>query len=182
MRALGVGRGDVVALYLPNLPETYIAFFAVLKIGAILMPLFSGFGPVPLATRLRDGDAKVVLTADGTWRRGSPAPMKAVLDEALADVPGVQHVVVLRRIGAALDTPMRTGRDHDWHALIGADARATSRPSRCRPRPPRSCSTRRARPAGRRAASGPTSASSARWSTRDMHLCGDFKPTIATSS
>ena len=66
LRSLGVGRGDVVALYLPNLPETYIAFFAVLKIGAILMPLFSGFGPVPLATRLRDGDAKVVLTADGT--------------------------------------------------------------------------------------------------------------------
>ena len=52
LRALGVGRGDVVALYMPNLPETYIAFFAVLKIGAILMPLFSGFGPVPLATRL----------------------------------------------------------------------------------------------------------------------------------
>ena len=163
LRSLGVGRGDVVALYLPNLPETYIAFFAVLKIGAILMPLFSGFGPVPLATRLLDGDARVVLTADGTWRRGQPAPMKAVLDEALVDVPGVRAVVVLRRIGAALDTPMQTGRDHDWRALTAAMPTGLD----TEPMPAeaaRSCSTPRGRPAGRRAACGRTSASSARWS------------------
>ena len=66
LRALGVGRGDVVALWMPSLPETYIAFFAALKIGATLMPLFSGYGPAPLATRMRDGAAKVVLTADGS--------------------------------------------------------------------------------------------------------------------
>ena len=124
LHGLGVGRGDVVALYLPNLPETYVAFFAVLKIGAILMPLFSGFGPVPLATRLRDGDARVVLTADGTWRRGQPVPMKAVLDEALAEAPDVRAVVVLRRLGAALETPMQAGRD-PW-GVIRDPAKAKS--------------------------------------------------------
>ena len=176
LRSLGVGRGDVVALYLPNLPETYIAFFAVLKIGAILMPLFSGFGPVPLATRLRDGDAKVVLTADATWRRGQAAPMKAVLDEALIDTPGVRHVVVLRRIGAALDTPMQPGRDHDWQALIApmADALETE-----------------PMPAEAAAILLYTSGTTGRpkgcvWThigfigsmvTRDVHLCGDFKST-----
>ena len=176
LRSLGVGRGDVVALYLPNLPETYIAFFAVLKIGAILMPLFSGFGPVPLATRLLDGDARVVLTADGTWRRGQPAPMKAVLDEALVDVPGVRAVVVLRRIGAALDTPMQTGRDHDWRALTAA------MPTGLDTEP---------MPAEAAAILLYTSGTTGRpkgcvWThigflgsmvTRDVHLCGDFKST-----
>ena len=182
LRGLGVGRGDVVALYLPNLPETYIAFFAVLKIGAILMPLFSGFGPVPMATRLSDGDAKVVMTADGTWRRGQAAPMKAVLDEALVESPGVRHVVVLRRIGAALDTPMQAGRDHDWQTLIAPMPDRRSRPSRCRPKPPRSCSTPRGRPGGRRAACGPISASSARWSRATSTSAATSSRPTATSS
>jgi len=63
---LGIGRGDVVAIYMPNLPETFIAFFAILKLGAIVMPLFSGFGPAPLQTRLNHGEAKAVITASGT--------------------------------------------------------------------------------------------------------------------
>jgi acetyl-CoA synthetase len=176
LRALGVGRGDVVALYLPNLPETYVAFFAVLKIGAILMPLFSGFGPVPLATRLRDGDARVVLTADGTWRRGQPVPMKAVLDEALAEAPDVRAVVVLRRLGAALETPMQAGRDHDWHALT------EPMPTTLETEP---------MPAEAAAILLYTSGTTGRpkgcvWThigfigsmvTRDVHLCGDFKST-----
>ncbi|HEX7437217.1 MAG TPA: AMP-binding protein, partial [Caldimonas sp.] len=176
LRSLGVGRGDVVGLYMPSLPETYVAFFAVLKIGAILMPLFSGFGPVPLATRLRDGEARVVLTADGTWRRGSPAAMKPVLDEALAEVTGVRHVVVLRRMGAALETPMRAGRDHDWHALTA------SMPAEIPTEP---------MPAEAAAILLYTSGTTGKpkgcvWThvsflgsmvTRDVHLCGDFKPT-----
>ena len=87
LQSLGIGQGDRVGLYLPNLPETFVAFFAVLKIGAVLMPLFSGFGPQPIVARLNDGEAKAVLTVDGTWRRGTPGVMKSVLDEALAEVP-----------------------------------------------------------------------------------------------
>lgn len=118
LHGLGIGRGDVVGLFMPNLPETFVAFFAVLKLGAVLMPLFSGFGPQPLVTRLRDGPAKAVITADGTWRRGQPVAMKAVLDEALAELPEVQHVVVLRRLGDRVATPMQPGRDHDWARLV----------------------------------------------------------------
>jgi acetyl-CoA synthetase len=118
LKALGVGRGDVVALYMPNLPETFAAFFAIQKIGAIVMPLFSGFGPVPLVTRLNDGEAKVVITADGTWRRGSPGAMKPVLDEALKEVASVRHVVVVRRMGDKLPVAMQAGRDQWWHDLV----------------------------------------------------------------
>jgi len=118
LQSLGVQRGDRVGLYMPNLPETFIAFFAALKIGAVLMPLFSGFGPQPIVSRLNDGQAKVVLTVDGTWRRGTPGQMKSVLDEALADVPSVQHVLVLRHMGDAIACPMTPGRDHDWASLV----------------------------------------------------------------
>jgi acetyl-CoA synthetase len=122
LEALGITRGDRVGLYMPNVPETFIAFFAVLKIGAVLMPLFSGFGPQPLVARLNDGEAKAVLTVDGAWRRGSGGAMKSVLDEALHEVPSVKHVLVLRHIGAALDCPMQAGRDHDWAALTAGQS------------------------------------------------------------
>ena len=118
LRDLGVGKGDVVALYLPNLPETFIAFFAVLKLGAILMPLFSGFGPAPMQTRLNHGGAKAVITASGTWRRGAAAPLKSVLDVALESSPTVQHVIVVDREGLKIETPMRKGRDHWWHDIV----------------------------------------------------------------
>jgi len=118
LRDLGVGQGDVVALYMPNLPETFVAFFAVLKLGAIVMPLFSGFGPSPIQSRLNRGEPKVVITANGTWRRGVPAQLKSVLDVALQSAPSVQHVVVADRKGLAIETPMRDGRDHWWHDII----------------------------------------------------------------
>jgi acetyl-CoA synthetase len=112
LRKLGIGRGDVVAIYMPNLPETFVAFFAILKLGAIAMPLFSGFGPSPIQSRLNHGGAKAVITANGTWRRGVPAPLKSVLDVALDSSPTVQHVIVVGRDGLAIETPMREGRDH----------------------------------------------------------------------
>jgi acetyl-CoA synthetase len=118
LRAQGIAKGDVVGLYLPNLPETFVAFFAVLKIGAIVTPLFSGFGPQPIITRLNDGGARAVITADGTWRRGQVGAMKPVLDEALLSVPSVQSVIVVRRMGEKLDTPMQAGRDHWWHDCV----------------------------------------------------------------
>ena len=117
LRKLGIGKGDVVAIYMPNLPETFVAFFAILKLGAIVMPLFSGFGPAPIVARLNHGEAKAVITANGTWRRGVAAPLKSVLDEALPNAPGVQHVVVFDRGGLELETPMQAGRDRWWQAI-----------------------------------------------------------------
>jgi acetyl-CoA synthetase len=123
LRTLGIGRGDVVAIYMPNLPETFVAFFAILKLGAIAMPLFSGFGPSPIQSRLNHGGAKAVITSNGTWRRGAPAPLKSVLDAALDSSPSVQHVVVVRRDGLGIETPMHEGRDHWWHEIVdGNDA------------------------------------------------------------
>jgi len=118
LRHLGIGRGDVVAIYMPNLPETFAAFFAILKLGAIVMPLFSGFGPSPIRSRLNHGEAKAVITANGTWRRGVPSPLKSVLDEALQAAPSVQHVVVVDRGGIEVDTAMRPGRDHWWSDIV----------------------------------------------------------------
>ena len=171
---LGVGRGDRVGLYMPNLPETFIAFFAVLKIGAVVMPLFSGFGPQPLVARLNDGEAKVVLTVDGTWRRGTPGAMKSVLDEALATTPSVQHVLVLRHLGEAIACPMTAGRDVDWSTAVARQSTAL--------------------PTAEMAADDPsvllyTSGTTGKpkgcvWThvsflgsmvTRDMHICADFR-------
>jgi len=174
--ALGVSRGDRVALYMPNVPETIISYFAVLKIGAIVMPLFSGFGPQPLASRLNDGEAKVVLTVDGTWRRGSPGAIKSVLDIALQSVSSVKHVLVLRHVGDALAYSMTPGRDHDW-----ADAVA---------RQPASLPTAEmdgSAPAVLLYTSGTTGKpKGCVWThvsflasqvTRDIHICADFKST-----
>lgn len=77
---------------MPNLPETFAAFFAILKVGAIVMPLFSGFGTSPIQWRLNHGEAKAVITANGTWRRGA-APLKSVVDEALRAVPSVRRLI-----------------------------------------------------------------------------------------
>jgi acetyl-CoA synthetase len=118
LRDLGIGRGDVVAIYMPNLPETFVAFFAALKLGATLMPLFSGFGPSPIQSRLNHGEAKAVITASGTWRRGVPAPLKSVLDVALESSPTVQHVIVVSRDGLEIETAMRGGRDHWWSDVV----------------------------------------------------------------
>ena len=117
LRRLGLGKGDVVALYLPMIPELAIAFLAIIKIGAIILPLFSGYGPGALVTRLVDAEAKAIVTADGLLRRGSAVPMKATVDAACADVPGVQHVIVVDRAGVAA-TPMVVGRDHWWSDLV----------------------------------------------------------------
>lgn len=118
LRAAGIGRGDVVALYLPMLPETAAAFLAVAKIGAIAMPLFSGFGPQPVRDRLLDGGAKAAITVDAAWRRGRRVPMKAVLDEAARDLPALACVLVLARAGG--EAPMQAGRDRWWHEALAA--------------------------------------------------------------
>ena len=126
LRELGIGRGDVVAIYMPNVPETFVAFFAILKLGAIVLPLFSGFGPSPIQARLNHGGAKAVITANGTWRRGTPAPLKAVLDSALLDAPTVRHVIVSRRERLAIETPMQDGRDYWLDDLVAGKDGAIS--------------------------------------------------------
>jgi len=119
LRAHGVGKGDRVAVYLPMLPETVVAQLAIAKLGAVFVPVFSGYGAPAVAARLTDCDASVLITADGAYRRGKPVDMKRVADEAVAGAPSVRHVVVVRRTG--LDTPWTPERDLWWHELA-ADA------------------------------------------------------------
>jgi acetyl-CoA synthetase len=117
LQRLGIGRGDRVALFMPMSPELVTAFFAVLAIGGIVLPLFSGYGADAVATRLRDSGAKALITADGFWRRGQHVVMKTVADEAVALLPSVEHVVVVSRLG--LDVAL-TARDHRWADLVSA--------------------------------------------------------------
>jgi acetyl-CoA synthetase len=117
LRHLGLGKGDAVGLFMPMTPELAVAFLAVIKIGGIVLPLFSGYGPGAIAARLQDAGAKALFTADGFFRRGRPVALKPVADEALAQCPTVQHVVVHRRVG--LDgLPWTDGRDHAWENLV----------------------------------------------------------------
>ncbi len=115
LASLGVGAGDTVAIFLPMSPEVAIASHACAHLGAIQVPVFSGFAAPAVAARLQDADAKVVITADGSLRRGRELPMKAVVDEALEESPSVEHVVVWRRLGG--DVSMENGRDVFWDEL-----------------------------------------------------------------
>ncbi|GHB73537.1 acetyl-CoA synthetase [Streptomyces viridiviolaceus] len=112
---LGVTRGDRVVLFLPVVPEATVAFLACAMIGAISVPAFTGYGAEALATRLRDSEAVVLVTADGTTRRGKRVPLKQTADEALASAPSVRHAVVVRHLADGVD--MREGRDVYWDEL-----------------------------------------------------------------
>jgi acetyl-CoA synthetase len=118
LAALGVEPGDRVALYLPMSPEVAIASHACAHLGAIQVPVFSGFAAPAIATRLQASEAKVVVTADGSLRRGREVPMKEMVDEAVAESPSVEHVVVWRRLGRAVS--MRSGRDVWWDEAVAS--------------------------------------------------------------
>ena len=122
LRASGVAKGDAVGVFMPMVPEAVIAAYAIAKIGAIYMPIFSGFAPSAVAVRLQDASTKVLLTADGTWRRGVQGLMKPAADEAVADCPSVGRVVVLENLG--VDVPMEDGRDVMWSDFVGEHAGA----------------------------------------------------------
>jgi acetyl-CoA synthetase len=129
LRGLGVGKGDRVTIYLPMIPEAVVAMLACTRIGAIHSVVFGGFSPESLSDRNNDAKAKVLVTADGGWRRGSVVPLKENSDEALKTSPTVEHVVVVRRGGELSDqvaAKMQEGRDHWYHDLI-ADAASECR-------------------------------------------------------
>ena len=110
---LGIKAGDRVAIYLPMVPEAVIAMLACARIGAIHTVVFGGFSPESLKDRINDCEAKLVITADGGWRRGKVVPLKAAVDEAIERTPTVQTVLVLKRCGN--DVTMKSGRDIWWH-------------------------------------------------------------------
>jgi acetyl-CoA synthetase len=116
LAALGVEAGDRVALFLPMSPEVAIASHACAHLGAVQVPIFSGFAAPAIAARLQHSEAKVVVTADGSLRRGRDVPMKELVDTALKESPSVEHVVVWRRLSN--DAPMRAGRDVWWDEAL----------------------------------------------------------------
>ena len=116
LRGLGLGKGDAVGLYMPMIPELAVAFLAIIKIGGVILPLFSGYGVSAVVTRLADADAKALFTVDGAFRRGKKVPMKPVADEAAAQIPSLQHMIVVNRTG--LDVAWTEGRDIWWQDLV----------------------------------------------------------------
>ncbi len=121
LKNLGVARGDRVTIYLPMIPEAAIAMLACARIGAVHSVVFGGFSPESLADRNNDAQAKVLITADGGWRRGGIVPLKSNADEALENSPTVENVVVVQRGGELsekVDAKMRKGRDHWYHDLM----------------------------------------------------------------
>jgi acetyl-CoA synthetase len=120
LRSLGVAEGDRVGIFLPMSPEAAIATLAVVRIGAIYTPCFSGFGAQAVASRLQDSEAKVLITADGFQRRGQTVRLKETADEALAQCPTVRRVLVYRRLGR--DIPWATGRDLWWHEAVASQS------------------------------------------------------------
>ena len=129
LRSHGIGAGDAVGLLMPMTPELIVAFLAVVRVGGIVLPLFSGYGAEAVATRLADGGAVALVVSDGLPRRGRAVPLKTVADEALADLPGVRRVFVHSRMGPAAlggELPMTPGRDIPWDALLATGRRAAS--------------------------------------------------------
>src|SRR5881396_3350668 len=99
LRSLGLGKGDAIGVFLPMVPEIVIAMLAIIKIGGIFLPLFSGFGASAIVSRLSDADAKALFTAAGTYRRGKFCPMKPIADETASQIPTLQHLIVLQQNG-----------------------------------------------------------------------------------
>jgi acetyl-CoA synthetase len=116
LKGLGVKKGDRVTIYLPMTPEAAVAMLACARLGAIHSVVFGGFSASALANRINDAKSTVLVTADGGYRRGGVVPLKANADEALADAPTIEKVVVVKRTGQ--DVPMREGRDLWYHELM----------------------------------------------------------------
>jgi acetyl-CoA synthetase len=113
---LGVQAGDRVAIQLPMIPEAVFAMLACARLGATHSVVFGGFSPGALRSRIDDAEAKLLITSDGQYRRGKPAPMKENTDEAVKDTPSIEHVVVVKR--TETEVPWTDGRDVWWHEIV----------------------------------------------------------------
>jgi acetyl-CoA synthetase len=126
LRALGITKGDRVAIYMPMIVELPVAMLACARIGAAHSVIFGGFAPDAIVDRVNDSGCVALITADQGWRRGKKVPLKANCDEAIAKgMPSLQHVIVAQRVGDPV--PMVAGRDHWWHDVIAGQ------PSTCEP-------------------------------------------------
>ncbi len=131
LRACGYGRGDAIGIHLPMIPETVVALLAINRIGAIAVPLFSGYGPSAISSRLRDVNAKALFTCDTLPRRGKPVNAKLVADEAVAECPEITRVIVVRRM--RVTAPMKPGRDLTWDQLLATGDKAGGAARRAEP-------------------------------------------------
>jgi acetyl-CoA synthetase len=128
LRSLGLGKGDAIGVFMPMVPEIVIAMLAIIKIGGIFLPLFSGFGAAAIVSRLNDAEAKALFTADGTYRRGKFCAMKQVAHEAASQVSTLKNLIVL---GTAEDQqaerlPYKT---HSWSGLINLSTPSSLQPT-----------------------------------------------------
>src|SRR5437773_8195082 len=135
LRSLGLGKGDAIGVFMPMAPEIVVAMLAIIKIGGIFLPLFSGFGAAAIVSRLKDADAKALFTAAGTYRRGKFCPMKPIADEAAAQIPSLKHLIVVKESGEwtheAVGSAVPSGRSLDslWTANTTAVGEPTERTS-----------------------------------------------------
>jgi acetyl-CoA synthetase len=127
LKKLGIKKGDRVTIYLPMVPELPIALLACARIGAPHSVVFGGFSAESLRDRVNDAESKLVITADGSYRRGQIVPLKRSVDHALEGCPCVENVIILRRLGDTAAIHVQEGRDHWWHRLM-ADAPAYCEP------------------------------------------------------
>jgi acetyl-CoA synthetase len=118
LKELGIGKGDVVGIYLPMIPEVVVAMLACARIGAPHNVVFGGFAPEAVKERMEVSHAKVLITVDGGRRKGKTAPVKPAVDAVLGDLESLEHIVVVRHTG--IDVPMRTGRDVFYDEILTA--------------------------------------------------------------
>src|SRR5215467_2132167 len=118
LKTLGTKKGDRVAIYMPLVPELAIAMLACARIGAIHSVVFGGFSAESLRDRINDAQARLLITADGGYRRGAVVQLKQVADEAVSATPSIANVIVVQRLGDAMQVHIKPGRDHWYHRLM----------------------------------------------------------------
>lgn len=130
LKNLGIGRGDRVAIYLPMVPELVISTLACARLGAVHSVIFAGFSAEAIRDRVLDCEAKLVITADGGWRRGNILPLKNIVDEAMQDCACVKHIIVVKRgDNDSFPCHMKEGRDYWYHDIIdGVSAECAAEP------------------------------------------------------